>query len=686
MKRFLLATLLLLFVSQLWGQKKKVACVGNSVTWGYELPNRETECYPNQLGMLLGSGYEVMNFGVSGSTLLRNGHRPYYKEKAFADAIAYKPDVVVISLGLNDTDPRDWPDFHDQFIPDYHKLIASFKEANPNAEIWVCQVTPIFPWHPRFRTGTRDWYWQIQNAIKVVAEGTNSRLIDLYSPLHNRPDLFKDALHPNAEGAKIIATTVYGYLTGSWGGLKLAAPFSDHMVLQRDKDIPVWGTANSGETVVVSFKGVDYKGLADATGKWKIVLPKQKAGGPFDLKVATSSKSISLTDVLIGEVWLCSGQSNMQFQLQSSFNASQDIQNATNSNIRLLNFQQTGPLDDKQWSDSVMDLVDKLDYHRGSWQVCTPESAKYFSAVAYYFGRKLSEELKVPVGLVLNAVGGSPMESWIARYDLEHNDSSLDLFTNWDRNDKVDAWVKQRCKENTGASTNVMQRHPFHPSYLYEASIEKIAPMALRGVIWYQGESNAQNMESFRNLFPQLIDSWRNTWGEEIPWGYVQISSLSRSSWPSVRDMQRRLMSVRPHLGMVVSSDVGDSLNVHPTQKQPVGERLYKWAMGECYGKKGVLLSPFFKDVTFSGSAAIVNFDNGNGLKSSDGKAIRDFEVAGSDKIFYSANATIQKGKVVVESDQVKEPKFVRYGWKPYFVGNLVNSENLPVSTFTSEL
>lgn len=666
-------------------QKVKVACLGNSVTWGYALPNREEECYPKQLSNLLGEGYDVQNFGVSGATLLKKGHKPYFEQPQYKAALEFTPDIVVISLGLNDTDPRNWPNYSSDFIPNYLELIDSFRKANAKAKIFICRITPIFSWHSRFKSGTRDWYWKIQESIAAAAKGSGCELIDLYTPLHNRPDLFKDALHPDKEGAQIIAQTVYGYLSKRWGGLKLGTPFSNHMVLQRNKEIPIWGSADAGDTIEVAFNKIRVNAVASSSGRWSIKLPEQKAGGPYRLEVSTSSKKLVLNDILIGEVWICSGQSNMQFPLKLAKGAENELPAASNSNIRLLNLRPIAETGSFTWSDSTRMQVNRLDYLRGGWSVCTSETAKEFSAIAYYFGKKLSSELNVPIGLVLNAVGGSPIESWIGRYELEHSTGSVDLFTGWSENDLVQPWVRERAKQNMGSTLYPMQRHPYQPAYLFEASVEQLIPMAVCGIIWYQGESNAHNPEFYSTLFPLWVDCWRSRWNENLPIGFVQLSSLNRPSWPAFRDVQRRLSTIRPNLGMVVSSDLGDSLDVHPTRKREVGERLADWALSDCYHMLRRGKSPTLNKVEINGDLVSIQFYNAKQLKSSDGKPLREFEVAGEDRLFSKAAAIIKGRCVWLKSDSVKHPVYVRYAWTPYSTANLENESGYPVSTFTTE-
>ena len=251
-------------------QKIKVACVGNSVTYGYGIKNRETNCYPAQLQQMLGDAYEVENFGHSGATLLNKGYRPYTQQEAYQKALRFAGDYVIIHLGLNDTDPRAWPNYRDDFVRDYLSLIESFRKANPRCKVWVCRMTPISHRHSRFKSGTRDWYWMEQALIEEIARIAGATLIDLQEGLYDRPDLLPDALHPNAEGAGILARTVYGALTGDYGGLQLPAIYSDRMVLQRDQPLPISGIANQGEKVTVTLAGQRKETVAGTNGKGSV--------------------------------------------------------------------------------------------------------------------------------------------------------------------------------------------------------------------------------------------------------------------------------------------------------------------------------------------------------------------------------------------------------------------------------
>jgi sialate O-acetylesterase len=313
----------------------KVACIGNSVTFGYGLKNPAEESYPSVLQGFLGQNYEVKNFGLSGATLLKKGHRPYFKTKQFEEAMFFKPDIAIVHLGLNDTDPRDWPEFKGDFKADYAWLLDTLRKQNPNVKLFVCKLTPIFNGHPRFKSGTRDWYWQIQDLIVEIAKNNNTGLINLTAALYNRPDLFADNLHPDKEGATIIAKTVYESLTGNNGGLKLPEIFTDHMVLQRNQPIKIYGTANSNGQIKVVFNHKSLSATADGYGKWKVQFPEMQHGGPYELTVQSGNKTISLKDILIGDVWLCSGQSNMSFPLSAAKTGKVELTEMKPNNIRL---------------------------------------------------------------------------------------------------------------------------------------------------------------------------------------------------------------------------------------------------------------------------------------------------------------------------------------------------------------
>ena len=684
----------LLFISALvlgslgWGQQKtiKVACVGNSITYGYGIENREQNSYPSVLQRLLGKGYKVGNFGHSGATLLSKGHRPYIQQEEYQKALAFAGDIVVIHLGINDTDPRNWPNHRNDFVKDYLTLISSFKKANPKARIVIARMSPLSHRHPRFESGTRNWHAEIQQAIALVAQQTNAQLIDFHEPLYHFPQMLPDAVHPNAQGAAILAQVVFGAITGNYGGLQLSEIYSDNMVLQHGQPLPLHGIANAGTKITVTIGKQQLNTTADSNGKWQVTLAPLAAKETYTLQITAAKEKRIFKNVVAGEVWLCSGQSNMEFEMFQASTGERDIPQAENPNIRLFDMEARWRTDNANaWELSALDSINVLQYYKpAQWEVCTPKTIRAFSAVAYYFGRTLQKDLNMPIGLICNAVGGSPTESWIDRHTLEYEFPRI--LNNWRENDFIMDWVRQRAGENIAKATDKLQRHPYEPAYLFEAGILPLAKYPIKGVIWYQGESNAHNKEAHSRLFPLLVKSWRTEFNNsQLPFYYVQLSSINRPSWGWFRESQRRLMKVVPHSGMAVSYDYGHPTDVHPKNKQPIGERLAQWALGDTYGKKVLPSGPLFRSATFNGKAATVAFDYAQGMHSADGKTLRGFELSDGNGIFYPATAEVVGEEVKVTSEEVSNPKAVRYGFSPVTDGNLVNEANLPASTFTSE-
>lgn len=688
MKRYILALLLLL---PLMGMaQKKVACVGNSVTYGYGHKNPSETSYPAQLQKLLGEGYEVRNFGHSGATLLSKGHRPYVNLPEYAEALEWKPDIIVIHLGLNDTDPRNWPNYRDEFFTDYTTIIDSFLQAHPdsNARIYICRMSPIFHWHRRFKSGTRDWYWQIQEKItEIKGYYKDIELIDLSRHLYNRPDLMPDALHPNPEGAGIIAQQVYSAITNDYEGLALPPIYSDNMVIQRDKPFVVHGTANAEEEVTVKLGKQKRKTTVADDGTWKVTFaPMQADGKSHTLIVRSNGEEITYSNIAVGEVWLCSGQSNMAFMVKESSHKEQSLYNLQGKDIRLYDMKPRVMTNNIEWDSIDLVNLNKHDYYQpASWQMQDEQNVLDFSAVAYHFGAMLADSLNIPVGLICNAVGGAPAEAFIDRKTLEFHPVLVDILYNWRNNDMIQEWCRGRASKNIAKSNNKLQRHPYEPCYLYETGIMPIAGYPIRGAIWYQGESNAHNVELHEVIFPTLINSWRDTWEDpEMPFYFVQLSSINRPSWPHFRDSQRRMAAEIPHCDFAVSSDKGDPADVHPKEKAPVGERLARLALNQTYDKSHIAQhGPTPVSAKVVDGKTIVEFTNAKELRTSDGEPLRELETAGTIGDF----SPIEKETAVkIDGNCIIIDKVVycvRYAWKPYSTGNLVNEATLPASTFS---
>ena len=691
--------------------KIKVSCVGNSITYGMRIENREQDSYPVQLQRMLGDRYEVGNFGKSGATLLRHGHRPYFEQEEFRQAMDFAGDIVVIHLGINDTDPRNWPHFQDEFVGDYLALVDSLRSVNPKARFIIARMTPIGSTHSRFISGTKVWHGQIQEAIETVAHAAGAELIDFYEPLYRYPWMFPDAIHPNVEGAGILAKTVYGGITGDYGGLQVSQMFSDHMVLPREKPFPIRGRANAGECVKVTVDGAVYQAVADNRGAWSVTIPAHPVETGAELRIETPGRSLVYTDIAFGDIWLCSGQSNMEFEVGQTTSAS-DV--AADPDLRLYDMKCNWRTDNVEWPASALDSVNHLQYFKPArWTRATPETLRRFSAVGYYFGRALRDSLQVPIGLINNAVGGSTAESWIDRETLETRYPAI--LRDWTRNDLIMEWARGRALKNIGARKALKEgepclgdssrvygsvyatvpcadhitRHPYEPCYLFEAGILPLDHFPITGVIWYQGESNADRVEVHEDLFPLLVDSWRNYFSD-VPFYFVQLSSLNRTSWPIFRDSQRRLLESRPGLGMAVTSDLGDKTDVHYKNKKPVGERLALQALAKHYGHHVAADGPLAREAVLVDGKVLVDFGPQTGLHASDGGSIVGFEVLdAADGLYHSVEAQVLPGTsdmICLDASFLREPTLVRYAWQPYTRANLVNGTGLPASTFRLKL
>ena len=488
--------------------------------------------------------------------------------------------------------------------------------------------------------------------------------------------------------------------------LKLPRVFGDHMVLQADAPIPVWGRAKAGARVTVALGDERKSVTANSRGDWQTRLKARKTSAtPSTMTVESNSGGIQIKDVLIGEVWICGGQSNMQWPLEQSAEGANELAAADHPNLRLLHLEGGALGNSGSYSPQSLARLTSETFFKGEWKVASAESARSFSAVAWYFGRSLMQELKVPVGLICPAVGGTPTEAWIPREALEADPKLRGMVVgNWLDNKRLGEFCRTRGRQNllwamqTGEaipSDDLGPNHSFKPGFMWEAGIKPLIPYAIRGAIWYQGESNAETPTRVREhgwLFPLLINEWRHRLDQgDFPFLYVQLPALNRPEWPWFRDGQRRTLSHLKNVGMAVTIDTGHPSNVHPREKKPAGERLAKWALGTTYAlkKHATYSGPLLDVAEREGDALVVSFKHiGKGLSASDGKPIRHFEACGQDGIFHPASARITgRHTISVSSPKVAEPRHARYAWSPYPDPpvNLFNSEGLPASPFSTE-
>ncbi|HZO89335.1 MAG TPA: sialate O-acetylesterase [Chthonomonadaceae bacterium] len=479
--------------------------------------------------------------------------------------------------------------------------------------------------------------------------------------------------------------------------VKPNALFSDGAVLQQGRRVPVWGTASNGEKVTVTFQ--DQKVTTTARGgRWMVWLRPLRAGGPFTMTI-DGNNTITLNNLLVGEVWICSGQSNMEWPLWASANAQEDIAAANDSQLRF--FTVPHATADQPQSDV-----------KSQWQVCEPKTAHDFSAVGYYFGRDLRKALDVPVGLINSSFGGTPAEAWTSRPALEADPMFRGMLDEY-------AIAKRTYPEAVQAYQQALARYqadaekfpalkttlkppnppvnpaesPFSPSTLYNGMIAPLIPYAIRGVIWYQGESNAGRAYEYQTLFPTMIQDWRRHWGEgDFPFLFVQLAPFMKietqpteSAWAELREAQR-LTSLRvPRTAMAVITDLGDENDIHPRRKQPVGARLALAALAMVYGQKQTASGPTYDSMQVQGDRIILRFKNVDGGLVAHGDKLTGFTIAGEDRKFVNAEAEIHGDTVIVRSPEVPHPVAVRFGWANYPVVNLYNQAGLPASPFRTD-
>ncbi|NLN76046.1 MAG: sialate O-acetylesterase [Armatimonadetes bacterium] len=454
----------------------------------------------------------------------------------------------------------------------------------------------------------------------------------------------------------IVFGTIFAMLAVAAGAAVTPAPiFTDNAVLQQGIEAPVWGTADNGEKVTVKFQNQEVSTVAK-DGNWMVRLAPLKAGGPFTMTI----NDLTLKNILVGEVWICSGQSNMAWTVKNTTNGEKDILESRNSMIRLY----TVPL-----KTSYTPLTEI----NSNWVMCGPTTTPGFSAVGYYFGRDIEKELQVPVGLINTSWGGTSVESW----------TSLDGFKAMP---ELANWVAEEYEKKAEG--------PNHPSVLFNAMVNPLVPYAFRGAIWYQGENNAGKAFAYRKLFPGMIKSWRDAWKQgDFPFLFVQLAPFMKiedtpmeSAWAELREAQLLTLKASPNTGMAVITDVGNPNDIHPRDKEPVGARLALAAQKIAYKQDIVYSGPIYRSMKRSGSTITLYFDNvGRGLESRGGE-LTGFAIAGEDKKFVWANAKVVGGnKVVVSADSVKEPVAVRYGWANCPVVNLWNKDGLPASPFRTD-
>jgi sialate O-acetylesterase len=479
----------------------------------------------------------------------------------------------------------------------------------------------------------------------------------------------------------LLAATAHADVT-------LPKVFSSHMVLQRDMPIHIWGEAEPGERVTVDFHRATASTTADALHRWSIYLPAQAAGGPFTLTIHATN-TLALDDILLGDLWFASGQSNMEMPLLGFpgnaviKDADKEIAAANYPQIRLLRIE-------KDVSDYPLEDVKSAT----GWSQCTPETAASFSAVAYFFARDLQQKQHIPIGLIDSTWGGTPAEAWTSLDAIGSDPTLMPVFSAWaekmnhesteQRADLADKQLKAEGKPPLPDRSWHPNPVSWRPGALYNAMVAPFTPLPIRGVIWYQGESNSSHAALYGKLFPAMIQDWRAHWRQgNFPFLFAQISGFDspKEDWGLLRDAQRRTLYLA-NTGMAVTLDFGDEHNVHPANKQIVGERLSLLARQIVFGENIVASGPLFR-LAYPGDGAMhVWFHNADGLNFHG--AAEGFEVAGPDGVFVPATASINGETVTVSSSSVPNPQYIRYAWPNFPKASLYNGAGLPASTFSS--
>ncbi len=496
----------------------------------------------------------------------------------------------------------------------------------------------------------------------------------------------------------LAALAVLVFTSVAAADVRLASPFTDNMVLQQGMKVPIWGMADPDDHIVVTMCGQRGHASVNAWGQWRAHIGPLPVGGPYELTVQ-GRQTVTLRNVLVGEVWVCSGQSNMQMALTACDNAEAEIAAADYPRIRLLgvpNVTSATPLSEFQ----------------GQWVPCTPETARWFTGAGYFFGRDLHKALGVPVGLIGTSWGGTAAEAWTSRGKLESQTNLHPILERWDKwvadypvniqkynSETVPEWEKKVAEAKSAGQAEPAKPwappgpdDPNRPANLFNAMINPLIPYGVRGAIWYQGESNAGRAYQYRELLPAMIADWRERWGQDsFAFGIVSLANYlpqseqpTESSWGELREAQM-MTATQPGNGLAVTIDIGDAIDIHPRNKQEVGGRLALWARARVYDEDLPYSGPWYKSMAVEGGKIRLSFDHTDGgLVAKDG-ALKGFAIAGEDRKWVWAEAVIDGDTVVVSSPQVAAPVAMRYAWAENPPCNLYNGAGLPAVPFRTD-
>jgi len=710
----------------------KVACIGDSITFGHGIKDRNKNSFPAQVGALLGKEYEVKNFGVSGSTLLKKGNKPYWKLNQFKAAQAYRPDIVIIKLGTNDTKPNNWK-HKAEFKPNYVEMVKVFQGLESKPAVWVCYPIPVYP--ERWGINDKTVKGEIIPLIDEVARETGAQVIDLYKPMADKAELVPDKVHPNAAGATVIAETIVAAISKqapqkSNIALALGAPFADNAVLQRQMKVPVWGWASPGMKVTVEFAGQKKTASAGKDGKWMLRLdPLTASATPAEMVVSENAgKSITLKNILVGEVWMASGQSNMQSTVLKS----------TSNKLHVEAKGKVAPIREFEVT-SVYSALHPIEQATGSWK--NGDYTKY-SAIAFAFAHKLHENLNVPIGILNCSFSMTSIQAWVPRVGfrdgkdeytraiyqkiLETDPTTPEHKAAWDKfytglegaikanddrikNGLAPAAIATKPPGNLGGNRDA--------SWMFNGRLNPVIPYAIRGAIWNQGYANTNEGLVYYNNLHSLVRGWRLRWNcADLPVYFHQFYCPGqKGGWTNndpviggAAEMRLGTWLARdiPNTGMASQIDITGGIHYH--HKAVPGQRLALHALKNQYGKKIVADGPMYKSYTVKGNRLIVEFDSADGglvvaeagtnatgkgegatgfadptIVANGDDQVKLFYLAGADRIWHPASMKIEGDKVIVTSPKVKKPRGVSYATGGVaFQPALYNKALLPATPF----
>ncbi len=499
---------------------------------------------------------------------------------------------------------------------------------------------------------------------------------------------------------KITTFFFLSFLSFTFSSVKLPSIISDNMVLQENSYVKIWGWAFPGEEIEIKIGNLTARGKANEKGYWVIKFKGFSAGGPYKMVVKGKNNKIEIKNILFGEVYLASGQSNMRFRMRGEKFASEEIPQANYPQIRFFQVKRNPS------PEPVKDVS-------GKWILCNPQTVKNFSAVAYYFAKNIHKKLNVPVGIIESDWGGTRIEAWMSAVSLKKAGVYEKLKEKWEKilqewtpekekeyREKLKKWYIERKnalkegKKVPPPPKPVMG--PFYynrPSNLYNGMIAPLKNYTIRGVIWYQGEANVGCPLLYRKLFPAMIVDWREKWGYQFPFLFVQLpnylkkqtSPVEKSRWALLRESQLYTLKTVPETGMAITIDLGEADNIHPKNKRDVGYRLSLIALAKIYGEKIEYSGPIYKKMKIEGNKIRIYFDHADGGLFAKGEKVEGFAIAGKDKNFKWAEAKVEGSTVIVWNDEIEKPVAVRYGWANNPVLNLYNKAGLPASPFRTD-